>query len=42
MKKTLPVLMLKGLVLLPYQDVRIELNNQLSLDLIDLSYQILL
>ena len=37
MKKTLPVLMLKGLVLLPYQDVRIELNNQLSLDLIDLS-----
>ena len=37
MNKSLPVLLLKSLVLLPYQDVRLELNNQISKNIIDLS-----
>ncbi len=37
MAKTLPVLMLKGLIILPNQDIRLELNNDLSNDIINLS-----
>ena len=37
MKENIPVLLLKKLTLLPTQDVRIELNNNLSKKIIDLS-----
>lgn len=37
MKENLPVLLLKKLVLLPYQEVRLELNVDLSKKVIDLS-----
>ncbi len=37
MAKTLPVLMLKGLIILPSQDIRLELNNDLTNDIINLS-----
>ena len=37
MAKTLPVLMLKGLIILPNQDIRLELNNDLSNDIINLA-----
>lgn len=36
-KSNLPVILLKGLVLLPYEEVRIELNNEISKKIIDLS-----
>ena len=37
MKENVPVLLLKKLSLLPYQEVRIELSNELSKEIIDLS-----
>ena len=37
MMKTLPVILLKGFVLLPNQEVKIELNNELSRKIIMLS-----
>lgn len=37
MLENLPVLLLRKLVLLPYQEVRLELNIELSKDIIDLS-----
>ncbi len=37
MAKTLPVILLKGLILLPNQEVKIELNNELSRKIIMLS-----
>ncbi len=37
MKENLPVLLLKKLSLLPHQEVRLELNNELSKKIIDLS-----
>ena len=37
MKSTLPVMLLKGLVLLPTQEVRLELNNESSYKVIELS-----
>ncbi len=37
MAKTLPVLMLKGLIILPNQDIRLELNNDLTNDIINLA-----
>ena len=37
MKENIPVLLLKKLTLLPTQEVRIELNNNLSKKIIDLS-----
>lgn len=37
MTENLPVLILRKLVLLPYQEIRLELNNQLSKSIIDLS-----
>lgn len=36
-KTNLPVILLKGLVLLPYQEVRIEINNNVSKKVIDIS-----
>ena len=37
MLENLPVLMIKKLVILPYQEVRIELNTDLSKKIVDLS-----
>ena len=37
MLENLPVLLLKKLVLLPYQEVRLELNNELSKKIVDYS-----
>ena len=37
MAKTLPVMLLKKFVLLPNQEVKLELNNELSHKIIDLS-----
>ncbi len=37
MKYDLPVILLKGLVLLPYQEVRLELNNNISSRVVDIS-----
>ncbi len=37
LKSNLPVILLKGLVLLPHEEVRIELNNDISKKVIDLS-----
>lgn len=37
MKYTLPVMLLKGLVLLPTQEVRLELNNDSSLNVVNLA-----
>ncbi len=37
MKNNLPVMLLKKIVLLPYQDVRLDLNNDVSSTVIDLS-----
>ena len=37
MKENIPVLLLKKLTILPSQEVRIELNNELSKKVIDLS-----
>ncbi|NLL02110.1 MAG: AAA family ATPase [Mollicutes bacterium] len=39
MKNNLPVLLLKKLTLLPLQEVRLELNNELSKKIIDLSIE---
>lgn len=39
MKNTLPVLLLKKLILLPNQEVKLELNNDLSKDVINLSIE---
>ena len=39
MKENLPVLLLKKLSLLPHQEVRLELNNELSKRIIDLSIE---
>ena len=36
-KSNLPVILLKGLVLLPLEDARIELNNEISKKIIDIS-----
>jgi len=36
-KSNLPVILLKGLVLLPYQEARIELNNNISKKVIDIA-----
>ena len=36
-KNNLPVILLKGLVLLPLEDARIELNNDISKKVIDIS-----
>lgn len=36
-KTNLPVILLKGLVLLPYQEVRIEINNDISKKVVDIS-----
>lgn len=36
-KTNLPVILLKGLVLLPYQEVRIEINNNISKKVVDIS-----
>lgn len=38
MLENLPVLLLKKLVLLPYQEVRLELNIELSKEIIDIAY----
>lgn len=35
--KNLPVILLKGLVLLPYEDARIELNNDITKKVLDIS-----
>jgi ATP-dependent Lon protease len=35
MKKNLPVILLKGIVLLPYNDIRLEFDNKLSKTIID-------
>ena len=37
MAKTLPVVLLKNLILLPNQEVKLELNNSLSLKTIEIS-----
>lgn len=37
MKNNLPVMLLKGLILLPYQEVRLELNNNLSRRIVEIS-----
>ena len=37
MAKTLPVMLLKNLVLLPNQEVKLELSNPLSLNILELS-----
>jgi len=37
MKNNLPVILLKGLIILPYQEVRLELNNDISLRVIDIA-----
>lgn len=37
MKENLPVLLLKNLVLLPYQEIRLELSNSTSKNIIDLA-----
>ncbi len=37
MKNNLPVILLKGLIVLPYQEVRLELSNEISLRVIDIS-----
>lgn len=37
MKNTLPVMLLKGLVLLPHQEVKLDINNKLSRKLVMLS-----
>ena len=37
MDKNLPVLLLKKLSLLPFQEVRLELSNELSQKIIDLA-----
>ena len=37
MKNNLPVMLLKRIVLLPYQDVRLDLNNDISSTVIDLA-----
>ncbi|MCM1053403.1 MAG: endopeptidase La [Ruminococcus sp.] len=39
MEETLPVMLLKGLILLPNQEVKIELNNDLSKDITSLATQ---
>ena len=39
MKKNLPVMLLKGTVLLPFQDVRLDLNSDVSSKVIDLAMQ---
>ena len=36
-KTNLPVILLKGLVLLPSQEVRIEINNDISKKVVDIS-----
>lgn len=36
-KSNLPVMLLKGLILLPYQEARIELNNEISKKVIEIS-----
>lgn len=36
-KNNLPVILLKGLVLLPFEDARVELNNDISKKIIDIS-----
>ena len=40
MKNTLPVLLLKNLILLPNQEVKLELTNDLSCDVIKLSTEV--
>jgi ATP-dependent Lon protease len=37
MKNNLPVILLKGLIILPYQEVRLELSNEISLRVIDIA-----
>ena len=37
MAKTLPVMLIKNFVLLPNQEVKLELNNPISLQIIELS-----
>ena len=37
MEQFLPVMLLKGLILLPNQEVKIELNNTLSKEIINLA-----
>ncbi|HOP65660.1 MAG TPA: endopeptidase La [Bacilli bacterium] len=37
MKNNLPVILLKGLIILPYQEVRLELSNKISLRVIDIA-----
>ena len=37
MNKELPVILLKGLVLLPFQEVKLDLNNKLSKEIISLA-----
>ncbi len=37
MNKNLPVILLKGLVLLPFQEVKLDLNNKLSKEIISLA-----
>ena len=37
MKKNLPVMLLKGIALLPLQDVRLDLNSEVSSRVIDLA-----
>jgi len=39
MAKTLPVMLLKGFILLPNQEIKLELNNELSHKIIDISQQ---
>ena len=39
MRENLPVLLLRKIVLLPYQEVRLELNNEMSKRLIDLAVE---
>ncbi len=39
MKNNLPVMLLKRIVLLPYQDIRLDLNNDISNKVIDLAIQ---
>ena len=39
MRENLPVLLLRKIVLLPYQEVRLELNNDLSKKLIDIAIE---
>ena len=37
-KSNLPVILFKGLVLLPYSDARIELNNDVSKKILDIAH----